>query len=133
MSEEMKEQTRGEQLRRALLYDRKNGYDRLAPGEPEAMEAYCTGYKQFLDAGKTKFIQEWWDSGDTVTLITRPRRFGKTLNMSMLKCFFETGSDRTIFDGLEIVGDTELCDRYSGRFFVSSLSLKGAERQQEEN
>ena len=54
MSEEMKEQTRGEQLRRALLYDRKNGYDRLAPGEPEAMEAYCTGYKQFLDAGKTE-------------------------------------------------------------------------------
>lgn len=54
MSEEIKEQTRGEQLRRALLYDRKNGYDRLAPGEPEAMEAYCTGYKQFLDAGKTE-------------------------------------------------------------------------------
>ena len=82
---------------------------------------------------KTHFIKEWWETDDKVTLITRPRRFGKTLNMSMLKCFFETGSDRTIFDGLEIVGDTELCDRYSGRFFVSSLSLKGAERQQEEN
>ena len=54
MSEEMKEQTRGEQLRKALLYDRKNGYDRLAPGEAEAIAAYCTGYKQFLDAGKTE-------------------------------------------------------------------------------
>ena len=54
MSEEMKEQTRGEQLRKALLCDKKNGYDRLAPGEAEAMESYCTGYKQFLDAGKTE-------------------------------------------------------------------------------
>ena len=54
MSDELKEQTRGEQLRKALLYDKKNGYDRLVPGELEAMEAYCTGYKQFLDAGKTE-------------------------------------------------------------------------------
>ena len=54
MSDELKEQTRGEQLRKALLYDKKNGYDRLAEGEAEAMEAYCTGYKQFLDAGKTE-------------------------------------------------------------------------------
>ena len=54
MSEEVKEQTRGEQLRKALLYERKNGYDRLIPGDAEAMEAYCTGYKQFLDAGKTE-------------------------------------------------------------------------------
>ena len=54
MSEERKEQTRGEQLREALLYDKKNGYDRLAGGEAEAMEAYCAGYKQFLDAGKTE-------------------------------------------------------------------------------
>ena len=54
MSDELKEQTRGEQLRKALLYDKKNGYDRLVPGDMEAMEAYCTGYKQFLDAGKTE-------------------------------------------------------------------------------
>ena len=52
--DENKEVTRGEQLRRALVYDKKNGYDRLLPGELEAMEAYCTGYKQFLDAGKTE-------------------------------------------------------------------------------
>lgn len=49
-----KELSRGEQLRKALLYDRKNGYDRLLPGELEAMESYCSGYKQFLDAGKTE-------------------------------------------------------------------------------
>ncbi|MCI9352446.1 MAG: aminopeptidase, partial [Lawsonibacter sp.] len=52
MSEE--NQTRGEQLRKALLYSKKNGYDRLTEGEVEALEAYCTGYKQFLDAGKTE-------------------------------------------------------------------------------
>ncbi len=52
--DEQKELSRGEQLRKALVYQKKNGYDRLAPGELEAMEAYCTGYKQFLDAGKTE-------------------------------------------------------------------------------
>ena len=49
-----KELTRGDELRKALLYERKNGYDRMEPGEREAMEAYCRGYKQFLDAGKTE-------------------------------------------------------------------------------
>ena len=53
MSEE-KELTRGEQLRRALVYERKNGWDRLDTEEGAALEAYCTGYKQFLDAGKTE-------------------------------------------------------------------------------
>ena len=52
--DEFKEPTRGEQLRKALAYEKKNGYDRLLPGELEAMEDYCTGYKQFLDAGKTE-------------------------------------------------------------------------------
>ena len=52
--DERKEETRGEQLRRALAYEKKNGYDRLQPGELEAIEAYCAGYKQFLDAGKTE-------------------------------------------------------------------------------
>jgi len=52
--DEMKEVSRGEQLRKALTYQRKNGYDRLQPGELEAMESYCVGYKQFLDAGKTE-------------------------------------------------------------------------------
>ena len=52
--DEKKELTRGEQLRRALTYQKKNGYDRLQPGELEAIEAYCSGYKQFLDGGKTE-------------------------------------------------------------------------------
>ena len=52
--DEQKEESRGEQLRRALAYEKKNGYDRLQPGELEAMDAYCAGYKQFLDAGKTE-------------------------------------------------------------------------------
>ena len=81
---------------------------------------------------KTKFIKEWWESGDEVTLITRPRRFGKTLNMSMLKYFFDIGSDimlsdnTTIFDGLEISGEKELCEEYMGKFPVISITLKGA-------
>jgi len=52
--DDMKELSRGEQLRKALTYQKKNGYDRLLPGELEAMDAYCTGYKEFLDAGKTE-------------------------------------------------------------------------------
>ncbi len=52
--DEKKELTRGEELRRALCYNKKNGYDRMNPQEMEPLEAYCTGYKQFLDAGKTE-------------------------------------------------------------------------------
>lgn len=53
---------------------------------------------------KTMFIREWWESGDTVTLITRPRRFGKTLNMSMMECFFSTryAGRADLFEGLSI-------------------------------
>ena len=59
-----------------------------------------------------------------VTLFTRPRRFGKTLNMSMLKYFFEIGSDRKLFDGLEISRADKLCEKYMGKFPVISISLK---------
>lgn len=59
--------------------------------------------------------------------VRRPRRFGKTLNMSMLKCFFETGSDGTIFDGLEISKEKELCVQYMGKFPVIAVSLKNVE------
>ena len=54
----------------------------------------------FVD--KTHFIKEWWESQDMVTLITRPRRFGKTLNMSMLRYFFEIGTDKTLFEGFVV-------------------------------
>lgn len=59
--------------------------------------------------------------------VRRPRRFGKTLNMSMLKCFFETGSDGTIFDGLEISKEKELCVQYMEKFPVIAVSLKNVE------
>lgn len=60
-------------------------------------------------------------------LFTRPRRFGKTLNMSMLKCFFEIGGDPTLFDGLKIMQEKELCEQYMGKFPVISISLKSVD------
>ena len=79
----------------------------------------------FVD--KTNFIKEWWENRDVVTLITRPRRFGKTLNMSMLRAFFETGADTTLFDGLYIAGNKEICEQYMGKYPVIFLSLKSVE------
>lgn len=76
---------------------------------------------------KTGLIEAWWEAGDDVTLITRPRRFGKTLNMSMLKSFFDIGTDKALFDGLYISGNKELCDEYMGKYPVIFLSLKGVE------
>lgn len=75
---------------------------------------------------KTGLIRTLLENPGKVTLFTRPRRFGKTLNMSMLKYFFETGSDRTLFDGLEISVEEKLCDQYMGKFPVISISLKEA-------
>lgn len=60
-----------------------------------------------------------------VTLFTRPRRFGKSLNMSMLKCFFEMGTDKELFSKLKISKETELCEEYMGKFPVIFVSLKG--------
>ena len=68
-------------------------------------------------------IQNWGE----VNLFTRPRRFGKSLNMSMLKCFFETGCDKSLFDGLKVSEDKELCEKYMGKFPVISITLKGVE------
>ena len=76
---------------------------------------------------KTAFIREWWENGDSVTLITRPRRFGKTLNMSMLKSFFEIGTDSSLFDGLYISKNQDLCKQHLGQYPVIFLSLKGVE------
>ncbi len=73
---------------------------------------------------KTGLIRDLLQNMAYVNLFTRPRRFGKTLNMSMLKYFFEAGSDSTIFDGLEIAKEKELCEEYMGKFPVISISLK---------
>ena len=82
--------------------------------------------QQFYYVDKTGLIRELLENWGKVNLFTRPRRFGKTLNMSMLKYFFETGCDDTLFDGLEISRDTQLCEEYMGKFPVISITLKGA-------
>ncbi len=69
-------------------------------------------------------IKDILDDGAAVTLFTRPRRFGKNLNMSMLKSFFEIGTDEKLFDGLAISEEKELCDRHMGKYPVISISLK---------
>lgn len=80
----------------------------------------------FYYVDKTGLIKDFLENPAYVNLFTRPRRFGKTLNMSMLKYFFETGSDNAIFNGLEISGEKELCEEYMGKFPVISITLKGA-------
>ena len=73
---------------------------------------------------KTGLIRDLLKSRGKVNLFTRPRRFGKTLNMSMLKCFFEIGVDKTLFDGLAISKETALCEECMGKFPVVFISLK---------
>ncbi len=75
---------------------------------------------------KTKFIKEWWESGDIVTLITRPRRFGKTLNLSMTECFFskEYAGKSGLFEGLDIWNNTEY-QNLQGKFPVLFISFAG--------
>ena len=81
----------------------------------------------FYYVDKTKLIEQLLQSWSEVTLFTRPRRFGKTLNMSMLKSFFEIDTDKSLFDGLYISKNKELCDEYMGKYPVIFLSLKGVE------
>lgn len=83
-----------------------------------------TGGFYYVD--KTGLIKTLLENPGKINLFTRPRRFGKTLNMSMLKYFFEIGSANAIFDGLEISGEKELCEEYMGKFPVISITLKGA-------
>ena len=81
----------------------------------------------FYYADKTLFIKELLQNWGEVNLFTRPRRFGKTLNMSMLKCFFEIGSTPALFEGLKIAQEKELCEKYMGKFPVISISLKSVD------
>ena len=78
-------------------------------------------------ADKTLFIKEVLQNWGEVNLFTRPRRFGKTLNMSMLKCFFEIGSNPALFEGLKITQEAVLCEKYMGKFPVISISLKSVD------
>ena len=81
----------------------------------------------FYYIDKTRLIEQLLNSWGKVNLFTRPRCFGKTLNMSMLRNFFEIGTDKTLFDGLHISQRRDLCDEYMGRFPVVSLTLKGVD------
>ena len=78
----------------------------------------------FYYADKTKLIEQLLGQWGEVNLFTRPRRFGKSLSMSMLRCFFEIGTNQTLFDGLYIAKNKELCEQYMGKFPVISISLK---------
>ena len=81
----------------------------------------------FYYVDKTRLIEQFLLNWSEVTLFTRPRRFGKTLNMSMLKSFFEIGTDKSLFDGLYISGNKVLCDEHMGKYPVIFLSFKGVE------
>ena len=81
----------------------------------------------FYYIDKTRLIEQLLQGWGKVTLFTRPRRFGKTLNMSMLKSFFEIGTDKSLFDGLYISNNKALCDEYMGKYPVIFLSFKGVE------
>ena len=83
--------------------------------------------QDFYYVDKTEMIGELLRDWGEVNLFTRPRRFGKSLNMSMLQAFFETGCDEELFRGLKISQDRELCQKYMGRFPVISVSLKNIE------
>ncbi len=82
-------------------------------------------YDDFYYIDKTGLIRELLNNWGEVNLFTRPRRFGKTLNMSMLEHFFSLNGDKSIFDGLEISKETALCEEYMGKYPVVSISLKG--------
>ena len=81
----------------------------------------------FYYVDKTMFITELLRNWGEVNLFTRPRRFGKSLNMSMLKCFFEIGGNKALFEGLKIAQEKSLCQEYMGRFPVISISLKSVD------
>ena len=87
----------------------------------------------FYYVDKTGLIEQLLNNWGEVNLFTRPRRFGKTLNMSMLKCFFEIVTDQSLFEGLYISKNKALCDAYMGKYPVISISLKGVNADSYEN
>lgn len=95
---------------------------------PVGIESFEEIRKQdFYYVDKTDLISDLLANWGKVNLFTRPRRFGKTLNMSMLKSFFEIGRDKHVFDGLSIAQNETLCQTYMGKYPVLFLSLKGVD------
>ena len=93
---------------------------------PVAIEDFKKIRRQgFYYIDKTRLIEQLLDRWGKVNLFTRPRWFGKSLNMSMLQTFFEVGADASLFDGLYISKNKEVCKQYLGKFPVVSISLKG--------
>ena len=81
--------------------------------------------EDFYYIDKTGLIVDLLHNWGAVNLFTRPRRFGKTLNISMLEYFFSLDGDKSVFDGLEVSKETALCEEYMGKYPVVSISLKG--------
>lgn len=113
-----------------LYYDKKETERRIQMSDrkmlPVGVESFEKIRKEnFYYVDKTGLISDILHNWAEVNLFTRPRRFGKSLNMSMLKCFFEIGADRSLFDGLAISKEQELCEKYMGQFPLISISLKG--------
>ncbi len=81
--------------------------------------------EDFYYVDKTQLIEQLLVQWGKVNLFTRPRRFGKSLNMSMFKSFFETGKEKNLFEGLYISKNLKLCEEYQGKYPVVSISLKG--------
>ena len=95
---------------------------------PIGIESFAEIRKEgFYYIDKTGLIRDLLNNWGKVNLFTRPRRFGKTLNMSMIKSFFEIGADETLFEGLQISQETELCEKYMGKYPVVFLTLKGVD------
>ncbi len=111
---------------KSLMMERSGGKVRKKlPIGIDGFEKIRTNDFYYVD--KTLFIKELLQNWGEVNLFTRPRRFGKSLNMSMLKCFFEIGSDPALFNSLKIAQEKELCEKYMGKFPVIFISLKSVD------
>lgn len=114
------------EIHKSLMMERSVGKVRKKlPIGIDGFEKLRTNDFYYVD--KTLFMKELLQNWGEVNLFTRPRRFGKTLNMSMLRSFFEVGSDPALFDGLMIAQEKELCEKYMGKFPVISISLKSVD------
>ena len=103
------------------VLEMKNGKKKLPIGVDD-FEKLRTNNFYYVD--KTSIISDLLNNGGEVNLFTRPRRFGKSLTMSMLNCFFSPGTDKSVFNGLKIMEDRELCQHYMGKYPTISISLK---------
>ena len=111
-----------------LLHVLKRGVGEVRKKLPVGIENFEEfSSENFYYVDKTLFIKELLQNWGKVNLFTRPRRFGKTLNMNMLKCFFEVGGNPALFEGLKISQEKSLCEEYMGKFPVISIILKSVD------